>query len=65
MWCPKQGRLRLDLSQGELGNFAGMSRENINRQLSAWAEAGVIALEQGRINILDSQFLAEIAATID
>ena len=61
----KQGRLRLDLSQGELGNFAGMSRENINRQLSAWAEAGVIALEQGRINILDSQFLAEIAATID
>jgi CRP/FNR family transcriptional regulator, cyclic AMP receptor protein len=55
------GRLRLDLSQSELGSFAGMSRENINRQLSAWAEAGVIALEHGRIRILDSTFLSEIA----
>jgi CRP/FNR family transcriptional regulator, cyclic AMP receptor protein len=55
------GRLRLDLSQSELGSFAGMSRENINRQLSAWADAGVIALEHGRIRILDSTFLSEIA----
>ncbi len=55
------GRLRLDLNQSELGNFAGMSREHINRQLSAWVDCGVIALEQGRIRILDSAFLADIA----
>lgn len=55
------GRLRLDLNQAELGNFAGMSRENINRQLSAWADAGVIELKQGRIRILDSEFLTEIS----
>ncbi len=57
------GRLRLDLSQAELGAFAGMSRENINRQLSAWAEAGVIELEHGQIRVKDSGFLAEIAAS--
>jgi CRP/FNR family transcriptional regulator, cyclic AMP receptor protein len=57
------GRLRLDLSQSELGSFAGMSRENINRQLSAWADAGVIALDHGQIRILDSRFLSEIAAS--
>lgn len=59
------GRLRLDLSQGELGSFAGMSRENINRQLSAWADAGVIALEHGQIRILDSHCLAEIAESAE
>lgn len=57
------GRLRLNLSQGELGAFAGMSRENINRQLSAWVDAGVIALDHGQIQILDSTFLSEIAAS--
>ncbi|RYY32478.1 MAG: Crp/Fnr family transcriptional regulator, partial [Sphingomonadales bacterium] len=33
-------RLAGDLSQSELGNFVGISRENINRQLSVWAGAG-------------------------
>lgn len=59
----KDGRLRLDLSQGELGSFAGMSRENINRQLSAWADAGIVALEHGRMRVLDNHFLSEIAAS--
>lgn len=58
-----EGRLKLDLNQSELGNFAGMSREHINRQLSAWADAGVITLDHGRIRILDSTFLSEIAAS--
>ena len=53
--------LRLDLSQSELGAFAGISRENINRQLGAWADAGVVALEQGRVRILDREVLEEIA----
>lgn len=52
---------RLELSQTELGNFAGMSREHINRQLRAWDEAGIIALEQGRVRILDIDTLSDIA----
>jgi CRP-like cAMP-binding protein len=57
----KEGRLRLDLNQSELGSFAGMSREHINRQLSTWADSGLIALDHGRIRILDNSLLADIA----
>ena len=53
--------LRLDLSQSELGAFAGISRENINRQLGAWADSGIVALEQGRVRVLDRDVLEEIA----
>lgn len=52
---------RLELSQTELGNFAGMSREHINRQLKNWEEAGVISLEQGRVRVLDTEMLEDIA----
>jgi len=52
---------RLELSQTELGNFAGMSREHINRQLKNWEEAGVIVLEQGRVRVIDTEMLEEIA----
>lgn len=57
----KEGRLRLDLNQSELGSFAGMSREHINRQLAAWTDANLIELDHGRIRILDSRLLADIA----
>lgn len=58
-------KLAGDLSQSELGNFVGISRENINRQLSVWAGEGVIELCQGRIRILDSDYLAQIAEAAD
>lgn len=57
--------LRLDLNQSELGAFAGISRENINRQLAAWADAGIVTLEQGRVRILEFDTLEEIAAAAD
>lgn len=57
-------RLAGDLSQGELGHFVGMSRENINRQLAAWAEAGIIELAHGKVRILDDAHLAQIAETM-
>lgn len=56
-----EGHLKLALSQGELGNFAGMSREQINRQLSAWAESGVVTLKGGRVTILDRMALMDVA----
>lgn len=55
------GKLKLALSQSELGNFVGLSREQINRQLSAWSDAGVIDLEQGRVRIVDRDMLLEIS----
>jgi CRP-like cAMP-binding protein len=58
---PDEGHLKLALSQGELGNFAGMSREQINRQLSAWADSGVVTLKGGRVTILDREALMDVA----
>jgi CRP-like cAMP-binding protein len=55
------GQLRIGLSQGELGNFAGMSREQINRQLSAWADSGIVGLKGGRVSIIDREALMDIA----
>lgn len=55
------GQLKIALSQGELGNFAGMSREQINRQLSAWAENGIVGLKGGRVTIMDRGALIDVA----
>ena len=52
---------RLELSQTELGNFAGMSREHINRQLRSWEESRIISLEQGRVRVLDPDMLEDIS----
>lgn len=56
-----EGRLKLALSQSELGNFAGMSREQINRQLAAWADTGLIGLKGGRVSIIDREALMDVA----
>lgn len=55
------GQLKIALSQGELGNFAGMSREQINRQLSAWADNGIVGLKGGRVTIMDREALIDVA----
>ncbi len=55
-------QLKIDISQSELGNFVGISRENINRQLSAWADSGLIELDHGKIRIADSEALWDIAS---
>ena len=58
-------RLTRDLSQTELGSFVGISRENINRQLAAWATEGVIELTQGKVRIVDPDYLTQIAEAAD
>ena len=58
-------RLTRDLSQTELGSFVGISRENINRQLAAWATEGVIELTQGKVRIVDADYLTQIAEAAD
>lgn len=58
-------RLTHELSQSELGSFVGISRENINRQLSVWAGEGVIELSQGKIRIIDADYLTQLAEAGD
>jgi len=55
------GRLKLKLSQSELGNFVGLSREQINRQLSSWSENGIVRMEEGYLHIVDKGLLFEIS----
>ena len=53
--------LSFKMSQGELGAYVSLSRENVNRQLKEWEADGVIALEGGRVRVLDHDALEDIA----
>lgn len=59
-----EGRV-ITLSQTELAMFAGISRENINRQLSLWAQDGIVALEQGKIRVIDISPLEDVADAME
>jgi CRP-like cAMP-binding protein len=49
------------ISQHELGRMLGLSRESINKQLSAWHRAGMIKVERASITILDEAALRDWA----
>lgn len=51
----------LALSQGELGNYLGLSRPNVSRQLSQLKEANVIKIDGTQIVITDEEGLTDIA----
>ena len=58
-------RPRVTITQKELGNAVGLSRERTNWYLRAWQKAGYIVLEKGRGTINDPQRLADLAARDD
>jgi len=47
----------LKLSQEELGNLVGVSRESVNRQVRLWVETGVLDYAQGILVLKDSDAL--------
>lgn len=49
---------QLNLTQDELANLAGMSRQTANRALNALQERGLISLALNRIKVLDDAALA-------
>jgi CRP-like cAMP-binding protein len=49
---------QLNLTQDELANLAGMSRQTANRALNALQERGLISLALNRIKVLDDTALA-------
>lgn len=50
---PAGVRIGLKLSQTELGQMLGTSRESINRHLQDWAKSGWIAIGRSRITVRD------------
>lgn len=57
----EDGRLRHNLSQSDLGAFAGLARENVSRLLSDWEEDGVIAREGRDVLVNDAEYLRDLA----
>lgn len=53
--------VRLLVSQTELGNYLGLSRANVSRQLRQLKDANVIKLEGMQIIVTDEEGLSEIA----
>ncbi|MBX3656019.1 MAG: Crp/Fnr family transcriptional regulator [Ramlibacter sp.] len=57
------GLRKLRLSQEELANLVGLSRQTVNRVLKQFESEGLVSLEFGRIGIVDESALAERAGT--
>ena len=53
--------IHLKISQQELGDFAGISRETTNRILNEWQDAGVIELGYGALTINDRDAIEQLA----
>ena len=55
---------RLNLTQEEIGQLAGLSRQTVNRVLRSLEAAGIVTLDFGRVAIVDDDALsAHLAAT--
>jgi CRP-like cAMP-binding protein len=49
------------ITQQEISEMVGMTRESINKQLRAWAARNWVRLEHGAIVVLDANSLRELA----
>jgi len=56
---------RLTITQRELSQVIGMTRESVNKQLRAWEKRGWVRLEHGTLVVLDRAALARIAEELD
>ena len=60
--APGGGLPRVSDNQKALAALIGGSRENVNRRLRRWEKEGLIAIDEGRITLLDLEGLARAAA---
>ncbi len=58
-------RRTIRLSQNELGQLTGASREAVNRHLQDWRDSGWIEIGRGRIKVLEPVALRELARRDD
>ncbi|MGB9117021.1 Crp/Fnr family transcriptional regulator [Bradyrhizobium sp.] len=57
-----QGGRTIAITQQEISEMVGMTRESINKQLRAWAARNWVRLEHGAIVVLDAEPLQALAA---
>ena len=53
---------KVTITQREISEIIGRSRESTNKQLRAWAKSGWIRLERGAVTVVQPDKLAEVAA---
>jgi len=53
---------KVSMTQREIGQIIGMSRESTNKQLREWEDKKWLKLERGGVVVLDPRPLTEIAA---
>ena len=56
------GVLTIKVSQNELAQMLGVSREIVSRQLAVWRQAGAIEIGRGRVVVHDTTFFDRIVA---
>jgi CRP/FNR family transcriptional regulator, cyclic AMP receptor protein len=54
-------RLDIKLSQQQIGNLIGISRESINKYIVDWTRAGYLAVNNGFITIIDREALDSLS----
>ena len=60
--CPEGMRIALKLSQTDLANMLGVTREAVNKQLANWTQRGLIQHTRGSVIICDPQALKREAS---
>jgi CRP/FNR family cyclic AMP-dependent transcriptional regulator len=55
--------MSINVTQTELGQMTGVTRESVNKKLRAWQTAGLVELQPGRVRIIDAEELKRIAAS--
>jgi CRP/FNR family transcriptional regulator/CRP/FNR family cyclic AMP-dependent transcriptional regulator len=56
-----RANVRLRITQAELASMLGVSRESVNKQLNAFARAGLLKLGRGSVTLLDPEALRTFA----
>jgi CRP-like cAMP-binding protein len=54
---------KLSVTQREISQMVGASRESINKQLRSWAHVEWVMLKRGKIMVLQPEALADVAKT--
>lgn len=50
-----------NFSQSDIGELAGIARENVNRHLQAWVQEGLIEFNRGEITLLKPDHVQQLA----
>jgi CRP-like cAMP-binding protein len=59
---PSKPAGKVTITQREISQIVGRSRESTNKQLRAWAKRGWLRLERGSVTVMKAEKLVELAA---